>query len=126
MLLRFADKSTIEIKNIFGAYQMVNGVLRDTLKIEIDPKVASYDELVSLFKDNPNTETLFTVNELDDGSQSVSTIGEGYTVYVSVSNERVKKFSSAEPGKIIKPEYEDIFVVRIAQQTYEEYMLSRE
>lgn len=125
MRLRFADKSSIEIKNIFGSYKMINGVLRDTLRIEIDPSTTTFDELCSLFKNNPNLDTLFTVNELDDGSESVSTIGEGYNVFVSISNERIKT-STPEPGKIEKPTYEDIFVVQIAQQTYEEYTLSKE
>ena len=125
MFLQFSDKSRIEVRNIFGGSKLVNGVLRDTLRIEIDPSVTNYDELCELFKDNPKTSVLNSITtQLDDDGNSIETvspIGVGYTVFVSISNERIKK--NPVPGQIEKPVYEDIFVVQISQQTYEEYTL---
>jgi hypothetical protein len=122
MFLQFEDKSQIEVKSIFGSYKLIHGVLRDTLRIEIDPDTTSFDELCETFKDNPKTSTLYSVQDPDDnGYQIVTKIGEGYNVFVSISNERVKKNSI--PGSMEAPVYEDIFVVQIAQQTYAEYIL---
>ena len=61
MFLQFSDKSRIEVRNIFGGSTLVNGVLRDTLRIEIDPSVTNYDELCELFKDNPKTSVLNSI-----------------------------------------------------------------
>ena len=40
MKLIFADNTEMEIKNIFGNPEYVQGFNRDVLTIEIDPKVA--------------------------------------------------------------------------------------
>lgn len=116
MTLEFLDGKKIEVRDIFGGPRLVMGAMRDTLRIEIDPSTIDFNTLKSYFKDNPNTSKLYTY----DDSQERSLIGEGYKIFVSISDEERK--IQPPPGKIAPEQTEEIYVVQIAQQTYQEFM----
>lgn len=122
MQLKFVDGSSIQVLSIFGGPRLINGVMRDTLRIEVAPETISFEDLKSHFKNNPKTVKLYTIEPSTDGSTEAkeSEIGEGYRIFVSIAEEQ--KRISAPPGKLVPPKYEDIYVVQIAQQTYEEYV----
>ena len=124
MLLKFADGSSIQVRDIFGGPRLVMGVMRDTLRIEVDPETISFEDLRNHFKNNPKTVKLYTEMPSEDGMSepTVSEIGEGYRIFISIAEEQKKV--AAPPGKLVPEKYEDIYVVQIAQQTYEEYMAS--
>lgn len=123
MILEFLDGSKIDVNAIFGGPQLVNGVLRDTLRIEVDPTTISFNDLKSHFKDNPKTSMLYSYTDgLDDSGNPIEVkneIGEGYNIFVSISDEERKK--STPPGRIQPDQMEEVFVVTIAQMTYQEY-----
>lgn len=114
MILEFADQSQLEIKNIYGAPKLVDGVLRDTLVITVDPDTIEFAELRSNFYQNDKVSMLYTY----EGEEKI-TIGEGYKIFVSISDERRK--IQRVPGKMEPDRYEHVYVVTIAQMTYEEY-----
>lgn len=123
MILEFVDGTQIEIKNIFGGPRLINGVMRDTLRIEVDPDTIGFTDLKALFKDNPGTSILYNytydLNEEGDVITVKNTIGEGYNIFVSISDETRKVASP--PGMLAPDKMEDIFIVTIAQMTYQEY-----
>lgn len=120
MILEFLDGSKLEVIAIFGGPQLVNGVLRDTLRIEVSPSIIDFTDLKSHFKDNPKTSMLYSYTESADGEGIVkSEIGEGYNIFVSISDEERKK--AAPPGRLLPDQIEEVYVVAIAQMTYQEY-----
>lgn len=123
MKLEFLDGTQLEVTNIFGGPRLVMGVMRDTLRIEISPNTIEFKDLKVLFKDNPATVMLYCYTDTVDDSGNVVTekneIGEGYSIFVSVSDEERKV--AAPPGRLAPDEIEEVFVVTIAQMTYQEY-----
>lgn len=119
MILEFLDGSQIDVIAIFGGPQLINGVMRDTLRIEVSPTI-EFDKLKSHFKDNPKTSMLYSYTESADGSEvTKNEIGEGYNIFVSISDEERKKASP--PGRLLPDQIEEVYVVTIAQMTYQEY-----
>ena len=124
MILEFANGDQIQVNAIYGSPKLINGVMRDVLRIEINPELYEFDELKSKFKDNPNTSTLYTYPEIenaDNASTMKTEIGEGYKIFVSISDE--ERHIQQVPGKLAPAITEEVYVVTIAQQTYEEYQL---
>ena len=123
MILELLDGTQLEVKNIFGGPRLIDGVMRDTLRIEVDPAVIGFGDLKDLFKDNPNTALLSTYNEVtnDDGEiTNVKTdIGEGYQLFVSITDTERKV--TPPPGRLVPDTYEEIYIVTMAQLTYQEY-----
>lgn len=123
MTLEFMDGTQLEVRDIYGGPRLVQGVMRDTLRIEVSPHVCGFDDLREMFMDNPNTRHLYTyVNNQDEDGKSITSkveVGEGYLIFVSISDE-IRKVPPI-PGKMVPDETEEIYVVQIAQQTYAEY-----
>lgn len=126
MILEFLDKSQIEIIAIFGSPKLVMGVMRDTLNIEVSPSSISFEDLKSHFKDNPKTGTLYTYGETTDETGNIVTgkitIGEGYNIFVSITDENRK--APSPPGRLVPDKIEEVYVVSIAQMTYQEHLLN--
>lgn len=129
MILEFLDGSQLEVLNVFGSPRLVMGVMRDTLRIEVDPKTIGFDELKSKFKDNPQTKMLYTYLTVarndepdEDAPLEKVAVGEGYSIFVSISNEQ--RAITTPPGVLAPVEYEEIYAVTIAQMTYQERLLS--
>lgn len=120
MTLEFANGTQLEVDAIFGGPRLVRGVMRDTLRIEVNPETIGFAELRAMFKDNPATSVLYSYVE-DDGSPNPvrKQVGEGYSIFVSISDEERKV--TTPPGVMAPDKIEEIYVVQIAQQTYEEY-----
>lgn len=120
MLLEFGNGTQLEVDNIIGGPRLVMGVLRDTLRIEVYPHVMEFKELKSLFEQGDGT--FYTTEEVDGEVQKVM-IGEGYTILVAVSDEKRKV--GTPPGRLLPDQYEEIYVVTIAQETYQEHLLKQ-
>lgn len=116
MLLEFKDGSQLEVGAIFSINSLIAGVLRDILSIEFSSNVYSFDELISYFKDNSNTEILYCYVELiDENGNKVlekNKIGIGYQIFVSIA----KEYRTSTSG-----ETKEIYIVKLAKYTYEEY-----
>ena len=125
MVLEFLDGTQLEVKAIFGGPRLIMGVMRDVLRIEVDPNTIGFADLRAMFKENPNTRMLYTYVE-EDGipDPERKLIGEGYMIFVSISDEERKV--TVPPGVMAPDQKEEIFVVQIAQQTYAEYTAERE
>jgi hypothetical protein len=123
MLLELNDGMQLNPIAIFGGPRLVDGVLRDTLRIEFEQTGLNTTVLRSIFTDSNKTMHLYTYNDdIDEDGNVVEVkteVGEGYCIFVSVSDETRKIMHP--PGKILPDVYEDIFVVNIAQMTYDEY-----
>lgn len=123
MILEFVDGTQIEVEAIFGGPRLINGVMRDTLRIEVSPDTIGFDDLKVLFKNNPATSMLYSyTNNIDGEGNTITeknTIGEGYNIFVSISDETRKVVTP--PGMLLPDKLEDIFIVTIAQMTYQEY-----
>ena len=98
MILEFVDGSQLEVSTIIGGPKLINGVLRDTLQIEVDPSTIEFNELKNKFKDNQNTSKLYTYVEDEDGNitDEKVEIGEDYSIFVSISDEEKKIVSPLE------------------------------
>lgn len=118
MILEFLDKSQLDVLSIFGGPRLINGVMRDTLRIEVSPSIITFDELKASFKDNPKTATLYTYSNFDDPTIKHEA-GIGYMIFVSITDEERRIISP--PGKMVPDEFEEVFIVTIAQMTYQEY-----
>lgn len=127
MKLEFLDGSQIDVLTIIGGPRLIMGTMRDTLRIEVSPETIGFDELKSHFKDNPKTGMLYTYtdNTTTDEDGNVVTelikneIGEGYKIFVSISDEERKVASP--PGRLLPDRTEEVYIVTIAQLTYQEY-----
>lgn len=125
MTLEFIDGSQLEVLAIIGGPKLVRGVMRDTLQIEVDPTSISFSELKALFKDEEKCRTLYSYTEAVDESTDTNTmvrntVGEGYTIFVSIADE--EKLLTHQPGLMLPDEIEELYVVTIAQMTYQEYV----
>ena len=126
MILEFMDGSQIEVLSIHGGPRLILGAMRDTLNIELSPEKYSFDELRNHFKDNPKTAFLYTYTEkniyADPPVEPVRIdLGEGYKIFVSILNET--KEIPKEPGKLEPPQFQEVFVVTMAQITYAEHLV---
>ncbi len=123
MILEFKDGSQLEVKAIFGGPKLVNGELRDTLRIEVDPKTIYFDNLKSMFKLNKNTDELYVYNNPSDVENNPingkTKIGEGYNIFVSITDE--ERLISPPPGQLQPKRFEQVYIVTIAQMTYLEH-----
>lgn len=123
MILQFKDGTQLDVIGIFGGPRLIMGVMRDTLRIEVDPSSVTFDELKALFKNNPNTSTLYTYTEtVDDNNRPIikkNEVGEGYEIFVSISDE--ERRITPPPGKMAPDQIEEVYVVTVAQMTYQEY-----
>lgn len=123
MIIELMDGTQIKnVKNVYGGPKLIQGVVRDTLRIEIDGK-ESIKDLLDIFTNNPNTIKMYTYNTKvnDDKSESLEKVlmGEGYTICVSI--DRVTKNIPHQPGLLLPDKKEEIIEVMMAQLTYEEY-----
>lgn len=125
MKLEFADGRQIEVIAIYGGPRLIQGSMRDTLRIEVNPSLINFDNLKALFMDSDNLSTIYSItestNETGDMVETKSEIGEGYTLFVSISDE-VRNIAQI-PGKLEPPTSEEIYTVTIAQETYAEHQL---
>ena len=125
--LEFADGRRINVKSIYGGPQLINGAMRDTLKIEVDPKEFNFNSLKALFGEPSNLETISFITETDgsgdvkSGTELKTTIGTGYTILVSISDEF--RTESPVPGSMNPPSTKEVIVVTISQETYAEHQL---
>lgn len=122
MRLEFLDGSQIEILTIIGGPRLIMGTMRDTLRIEVSPKTIGLEELKSHFKDNPKTKMLYSYTDVEEDGQITEVkneIGEGYTIFVSISDE--ERRIAAPPGRLLPDKIEEVYIVTIAQMTYQEY-----
>lgn len=125
--LEFADGRRINIESIYGGPQLINGAMRDTLKIEVDPKEFNFNSLKALFGEPSNLETISFITETDgsgdvkSGTELKTTIGTGYTILVSISDEF--RTESPVPGSMNSPSTKEVIVVTISQETYAEHQL---
>lgn len=125
--LEFADGRRINVESIYGGPQLINGAMRDTLKIEVDPKEFNFNSLKALFGEPSNLETISFITETDgsgdvkSGTELKTTIGTGYTILVSISDEF--RTESPVPGSMNPPSTKEVIVVTISQETYAEHQL---
>ena len=124
--LEFTDGRRIDIEAIYGSPRLVHGSMRDTLQIEIDPDKINFNSLKALFSEISNLEEIHsvTITNSDDGqvSEDKTTIGQGYTILVSITDENRMVYSEA-PGTWEPPTTKEVFIVTIAQETYAEHQL---
>jgi hypothetical protein len=123
MTLEFNDGTKIEVITIFGGPRLCQGHMRDVLTFEISPTSNTFDNLRKLFIDNRKTKLMYTyTNWTDEHNTSGTTknlIGESYSMLVSITLER--RQVPVPPGKLMPVTMEDVFIVRMAQLTVEEY-----
>lgn len=120
MKLEFADGRQLEVIAIYGGPKLIQGAMRDTLRIEVDPSLITFDNLKALFIDQDNLSVLTSITQAG-GEETRSEIGKGYTIFVSISDEN--RNIAQVPGKLEPPTTEEIYVVSIAQETYAENQL---
>lgn len=124
MVLEFNDTSRLEVLTIIGGPKLINGVLRDTLEIEVDPSTINFDELKRQFKEEKVSKLYTYVDDVDEEGNAVQVrteIGEDYTIFVSISDEERKIVQP--PGKVVPDQYEEVYIVTIAQITYAEKLV---
>ena len=125
--LEFADGRRINVESIYGGPQLINGAMRDTLKIEVNPQEFNFNSLKALFGEPSNLETISSIietNESDNvgsGTELKTVIGTGYTILVSISDEFRTEFPV--PGSMNSPSTKEVIVVTISQETYAEHQL---
>ena len=122
MKLEFLDGSQIDVIAIFGGPKMINGVMRDTLRIEVSPESSNLEDLKTYFKDPLKTSMLFSYTEEQISGNielKKNMIGEGYNIFVS-ANQETRKIQQ-QPGILAPEQTEDINVIVISQMTYQEY-----
>jgi len=120
MILEFADGTQLEVLIIFGEPIVGDDEIeRDNLTIDVDPSVATLEQLEEIFKDPNKTDKLYTyVNNGVEANAKVE-IGEGYNKFIYAINE--DKLVREIPGKITRKKFQNVNSVRIAQLTYDEY-----
>jgi len=120
MILEFADGSQLEVLVIFGDTIIDDDEIeRDALTIDIDPNIATIEELKLIFNDSTKTDHLYTYLNNDGINQVKTEIGEGYNKFIYAVNEN--KLVRQIPGKITKKQFQNVNSVRIAKLTYDEY-----
>jgi len=124
MILEFYDQSQINVKGIFGGPKLIGNIIRDTLRIEVDPSTITFDELRNKFRNSFNLSLLYTYSETPTDTEETAInknlIGEGYKIFVSISEE--ERVVPHMPGLLAPEEKETIYVVNIAQQTWDEHV----
>lgn len=122
MKLEFLDGSQIDVIAIFGGPKMIDGVMRDTIRIEVSPESSNLEDLKTYFKDPLKTSMLFSYTEEQISGNielKKNMIGEGYNIFVS-ANQETRKIQQ-QPGILAPEQTEDINVIVISQMTYQEY-----
>ena len=120
MILEFADGTQLDVLIIFGEPIIGDDEIeRDNLTIDVDPSVATLEQLEEIFKDVKKTDHLYAY--VSNGSQGTTKveIGEGYNKFIYAINEN--KLVKEIPGKITRKKFQNVNSVRIAQLTYDEY-----
>lgn len=122
MKLEFLDGSQIDVIAIFGGPRMINGKIRDTLRIEVSPESSNLEDLKIYFQDPLKTSILYSYTEetgLHQMELNKNIIGEGYNIFVSADQETRK--IPQPPGVLAPDQTETINVIVISQMTYQEY-----
>ena len=123
MIIELMDGTAIEnVKQVYGGIKIINGIPRDTLKIELDGST-NLQELKSIFENNPNIMKLYTYNTIinDDKTTKYEKVlmGEGYNIFISAEN--INKKIPHKTGRLLPDKMENINVIMLAQMTYEEF-----
>ena len=116
MILEFADGTQLNVKNIFAGPRLIDGIMRDTFRIEIDPSTMGFEDIKKLFNDTNKTSLLYAYS---DESNDKTNIGEGYQLFVSITDTNRKV--TPPPGRLVPITYEEVYIITMAQLTYEEY-----
>lgn len=122
MKIEFLDGSQIDVITIFGGPRLINGVMRDTLNIEVSPETIGFEELKAHFNNNPKTSTLYSYTEEQTGdgiALQKNKIGDGYNIFVSITDETRRQ--QTPPGVLAPDVMENVYIVTISQMTYQEY-----
>ena len=125
MIIEFQDGEQMEVTAIYGSSQFVNGKTRDVWRIVVPRNYKTKDELIKLFRDNPNkTCRIYTYGEVPGltGIPYTKKIlsGQGYNIFISVQEEEERRVGI--PGRLFKEIIEDVYAIYIAQMTYDEYV----
>jgi len=124
MVLELANAIRIDVLTILGGPVNFEGITRDVLTIEVDPKLIPIETLEKIFGDIDSLAHIYTYEEDEDGGNPEKIeIGEGYTIVVGI--DEVTRKVTPFPGKIVPVTYETINVVTLAQMTYDEWMESK-
>ena len=122
MLLKFTDNTTLEVQRVMGGSQHVQGATRDVLTIEVDPAVATAQELKEIFSNPQKTAELISIDNSDPENIKEVVMGRYYNLYLSSGNEVREKKNT--PGELGEPQMQEISFVKIAQLTYSELALA--
>lgn len=124
MILEFKNGDQLQVMTIFGGPVTFDGITRDVLTIEIDNKTTTVDNLKHIFSNASNMTHLYTYEDtFDENGDSINIkieIGEGYTILLGI--EEITRKVDHIPGKMLPDEYETIYIVTIAQMTYDEWV----
>lgn len=123
MKIEFLDGTQLDVIVIFGGPRLIDGVMRDTLMLEFDPKKYELSELTTHFQDDAKCMSLFSYTEENINGEITlqkNKIGDGYTVFISAESETRR--IQPPPGVLAPEETESVNVVTIAQITYQEYI----
>lgn len=124
MILEFKNGDQLQVMTIFGGPVTFDGITRDVLTIEIDNKTTTVDNLKHIFSNTSNMTHLYTYEDtFDENGDSINIkieIGEGYTILLGI--EEITRKVDRIPGKLLPDEYETIYIVTIAQMTYDEWV----
>jgi len=124
----FADNTELEIEAVYGGARFFSGAQRDVLTIKVSPDAITLSDLQATFKNPAKTIEMHLVSvstESANGNpvETRSTLGEQYTMFVSVAN-KVEQ-AAVMPGTIAPPESNEYLEVEIAQKTYMEIMVEQ-
>jgi hypothetical protein len=114
MILELKDGTKVIVNSIFGGPKKINGTERDVLRIEVDPTIYTASSLETLFKNNPNTDKLYTYPTNDAKESDRKEIGEGYTLFVSLQLE--SKHRLQVPGSVVTESTDSVYMVTIAHE----------
>jgi hypothetical protein len=114
MILELKDGTQVIVNCIFGGPKKIDGKERDVLRIEIDPKQYTKSSLETLFKDNPNTDMLYTYSTNDAKESDRKEIGSGYNLFVSLQLE--SKHRLQVPGSTVTESTDSVYMVTLAHE----------
>ena len=159
MILKFFADSTIlndpndniNVRAIFGYPSIVNGIERDTLRIEINAGIYDLEEIKKMFNKKYVLIKLYAYDEYVDVNKSnngsapqdpgsephdpgyipeggtnktmspLYVIGEGYTIVSDIQKVRREIKNPITQGKMIPKQYEEVILVVLNQMTFEEW-----
>lgn len=124
MIIELMDGTQIvNVRNVYGGPKLIDGVVRDTLRIEIDIS-ESIEDIENILFNNPNTMKMYTFNTIINDDKSVTEekvlMCEGYNIGVYIK--KVEKVIPHKPGFLLPDEKIEIIEVMMAQLIYDEYI----